>query len=66
MSDNNDVLAAIKLQTRHQLSFWDAMIVQSANVLGSDIIWTEDLSHSQRINQTMIQNPFVPPSVLSP
>jgi predicted nucleic acid-binding protein len=58
MSDNNDVLAAIKLQTRYRLSFWDAMIVQSANVLGCDIIWTEDLSHGQRINQTVSQNPF--------
>ena len=55
----NDVLEAIKLQTRYQFSFWDAMILQSANVLGCEVVWTEDLSHGQTINQTLIRNPFI-------
>jgi predicted nucleic acid-binding protein len=54
----SDVLAAIDLQGRHQLSFWDAMMVQSANALGCQVVWTEDLSHGQKIDQTLIQNPF--------
>lgn len=54
----NDVLAAIKLQTQFQLSFWDAMIIHSANVLGCAVLWTEDLNHGQQINKSLIQNPF--------
>jgi predicted nucleic acid-binding protein len=53
-----DVLAAIDLQTRYQLSFWDAMILHSANSLGCKVVWTEDLNEGQTINQTMIRDPF--------
>lgn len=53
-----DVVAAIDLQTRYQVSFWDAMILQSANRLGCNLIWTEDLNHGQTIHQTTIRNPF--------
>lgn len=53
-----DLLAAIELQTRFQLSFWDAMILQSANALGCQVVWSEDLNHGQTINQTTILNPF--------
>jgi len=53
-----DVLSAIEIQTRRQLLFWHAMIVQSANPLGCKVLWTEGLSHGQMINQTTIQNPF--------
>jgi predicted nucleic acid-binding protein len=54
----SDILAAIELQIRYQLSFWDAMILQSATVLSCGVLWTEDLSHGQMINQTTIRNPF--------
>jgi predicted nucleic acid-binding protein len=37
-----DVLDAIRLQTRYQLSFWDAMIIASALQLGCQTIWSED------------------------
>jgi predicted nucleic acid-binding protein len=53
-----DVLEAIDLQVRYQLSFWDAMIVQSASSMGCGVLWTEDLSHGQKINQTVIRDPF--------
>jgi predicted nucleic acid-binding protein len=54
----SDVLAAIDLQNRYQLSFWDAMMLQSAGSLGCTVVWTEDLNHGQMINQVLIQNPF--------
>jgi predicted nucleic acid-binding protein len=53
-----DVLEAIDLHVRYQLSFWDAMIVQSASSMGCGVLWTEDLSHGQKINQTVIRDPF--------
>lgn len=53
-----DVLEAIRWQERHQLSFWDAMIVYSANALGCTTLWTEDLNAGQQIEGTLIATPF--------
>lgn len=36
--DVDDILAAIRLQTRFQLSFWDAMVVTSAIKLGCAVL----------------------------
>jgi predicted nucleic acid-binding protein len=54
-----DVLDAIALQDRYQLSFWDAMIVASAMALGCEILWSEDLSPGQSFATVIIRNPFV-------
>jgi len=53
-----DVLAAIALQRRHQLSFWDAMIVESAAQLGCAVLWSEDLHRDLRVRGVRIRNPF--------
>jgi predicted nucleic acid-binding protein len=53
-----DVLDAIRLQERHQLSFWDAMIIASALQLGCQTIWSEDLNPGQVFDQVTIENPF--------
>jgi predicted nucleic acid-binding protein len=54
-----DIVAAAQLSVRHQISFWDAMVVRSALETGSEIIWTEDLQHGQKIESVEIRNPFV-------
>lgn len=53
-----DVLSAIQIQQRYQLSFWDSLIVRSANQLGCSLIWTEDLNDGQQIEGCAIQSPF--------
>jgi predicted nucleic acid-binding protein len=53
-----DVLSAIQIQQRYQLSFWDSMIVRSANQLGCRTIWTEDLNDGQKIEGCAVQSPF--------
>lgn len=53
-----DILSAIQIQQRYQLSFWDSMIVRSASRLGCSIIWTEDLNSDQLIEGCKIQTPF--------
>jgi predicted nucleic acid-binding protein len=54
----NDVLAAIDLHQRAQLSFWDAMVVQSAAELGCGLLWTEDMNDGQLLRGVRIRNPF--------
>jgi len=56
----NDVLQAIDLQHTYQLSFWDAMIVQSAASLGCAQLLSEDLSHGEIYGKVQVINPFQP------
>ncbi|MBA2460691.1 MAG: PIN domain-containing protein [Actinobacteria bacterium] len=53
-----DVIAAIELHERHDLSFWDAMIVQSAAALGCDVLYSEDLNAGQRYEDVHVVDPF--------
>jgi predicted nucleic acid-binding protein len=53
-----DVLAAIDLQLRHRISFWDAMILQSAIQLGSTVLLSEDLNPGQIYDGVRVRNPF--------
>lgn len=52
------LLAASDIQEKHQLSFWDAMIVACAVQGGADVLLTEDLNHGQMIEGVRIENPF--------
>jgi predicted nucleic acid-binding protein len=54
----DDVIAAATLSNRHQLSFWDAMVVRSAAELRCDTLWTEDLSDGQVVEGVQLSNPF--------
>ena len=56
--DADVVLAAIDLATRHQLSFWDAQIVQAAVTAGCSSILTEDLSDGAMLGGIRVENPF--------
>lgn len=56
--DGNDVLAAIDLHQAQRLSFWDAMVVNSALRLGCGRLYTEDLDAGQVISGVQVVNPF--------
>jgi predicted nucleic acid-binding protein len=56
--DADDLLQAIDLQQRHQLAFWDAMIVQSARSLDCKLLLSEDLNHGQIYGTMTVINPF--------
>jgi len=56
--DATDVLRAIEIQQRYKISFWDAMIIQSAKVFGDAIIWSEDLNPGQAYERVKVVNPF--------
>ncbi len=56
--DADDVVAAIRLHERDRISFWDAMIVQSAATLGCDMLYSEDLNAGQRYEGVLVVNPF--------
>jgi predicted nucleic acid-binding protein len=53
-----DVLAAIDVTGRWQVSFWDAMILTAAERAGARVVWSEDLSHGQSYDGVAVKNPF--------
>lgn len=50
----------IKLHKKYNFSFWDSMMIAAALENHCSIIYTEDLSHGQLIeNRLQIVNPFI-------
>lgn len=57
--DTSDVLSAADLHQRYQVSFWDAMVLQSAARLACAVVWSEDLNPGQSYQGVRVLNPFV-------
>lgn len=55
---SEDLIAAIEIHQRYQISFWDAMILRSAQQCNCELVWSEDLSNGQQYGITKIANPF--------
>jgi predicted nucleic acid-binding protein len=49
---------AISISVLNQISFWDALIVSTAEAAHCEILLTEDLNHGQTIHTVRIENPF--------
>ena len=56
---SEDILGAINFQQRYRISFWDAMILWSAQQLGCHTLWSEDLNPGQEYAGLVVENPFV-------
>jgi predicted nucleic acid-binding protein len=52
------VLEALTIETRHQVSFWDALILQAAGSSGATILYSEDFSDGQTYGTVRVVNPF--------
>ncbi|MBI5194097.1 MAG: PIN domain-containing protein [Nitrospirae bacterium] len=52
------IMQAIEVMKDYTLSFWDCLIICAAKVAGCSIIYTEDLSHQQIIENITIINPY--------
>jgi predicted nucleic acid-binding protein len=50
---------ALALQGRHQLSWYDSLIVCAAIEAECAILYSEDMQHGQRFGALQIQNPFL-------
>jgi len=49
---------AIDCSLINRLSFWDSLIVVTAESAHCEILWTEDLNHGQVIRGVLIENPL--------
>ena len=56
----DSILDALDLEARYQVSFWDAFVIQAAQVGGAEILYSEDLSDGQRYGTVRVKNPLKP------
>ena len=56
--DSRLVLSAIHRGRDNQLSFWDALIVQSAIEGHASTLYSEDMQHGQLFDSLRVVNPF--------
>ena len=54
-----DLLRAVRLQRRYEISWWDALVVNRAVELGCGVLSSEDLADGQRYGSMKVRNPFV-------
>ncbi len=58
VNDGESILEALDFETRYQVSFWDALVIQAANACDADVLYSEDLSDGQRYGTVKVRNPF--------
>ena len=53
-----DILAAIDLHRLYGFSFWDALILRSAQQAGCAVLFSEDMQEAREVDGLRIVNPF--------
>ena len=49
---------ALGIRARHQLSWYDSLIVAAASEAKCSVLYTEDMQHGAKIGSVRIENPF--------
>jgi predicted nucleic acid-binding protein len=57
--DRSDLFSAMDLHRELHISFWDAMLIQSARRLNCRVLWTEDFSNGRSYAGVTARNPFL-------
>lgn len=52
------IVAALSIEGRYKISYWDALILQAAESCGAAILYSEDLSDGQRYGAVEVVNPL--------
>jgi predicted nucleic acid-binding protein len=55
------VLDALEIMKRHEVTFWDAMILEAAGRSGASILYSEHLATGQRYGAFQVVNPLAGP-----
>lgn len=52
------ILAALSVEARYKVSYWDALILQAAETCGAAVLYSEDLASRQRYGPVEVVNPL--------
>ena len=55
------VWRAIDIHKSYQTSYWDSLIIATAELAGCKTIYSEEFNHSQKYNNIRVINPFKSP-----
>ena len=55
---SDSVMAAIELQQKHRMHWWDALILEAALRVNADILVSQHGQHGQRFGKLVLENPF--------
>ncbi len=58
VNGGESILEALDLESRYQVSFWDALVLQAAHASGAAILYSEDLSDGQTYGSVRVINPL--------
>lgn len=58
VNTGDSLLAAIEIEDRYGIAFWDALIVQAATHAGAEVLYSEDLGDGQEYGVVRVVNPF--------
>jgi predicted nucleic acid-binding protein len=58
VNTSESIRDALNLESRYQVSFWDALIIRAAQVSRADVLYTEDLNHGQVFGSVRVVNPL--------
>jgi predicted nucleic acid-binding protein len=50
------VLQALTIESRYQVSFWDALILQAVGSSGATVLYSEDLAEGQTYGSVRVVN----------
>jgi predicted nucleic acid-binding protein len=59
VNTSESIRDALNLESRYQVSFWDALIIRAAQVSRADILYTEDLNDGQVFGSVRVVNPLI-------
>jgi predicted nucleic acid-binding protein len=66
VANNADsIVRALRIETRHKISFWDALIIEAAQTAGAEILYSENLEDGQVYGAVRVVNPFQKQKALS-
>jgi len=57
VNSGESILDALDLEARYRISFWDALVLHSANASGAEVLYSEDLSDGQTYGSVRVVNP---------
>jgi|ERR1019366_9471630 predicted nucleic acid-binding protein len=58
VNTSESIIRALDIESRYQISFWDALIVQAAERSGAAVLYSEDLAGGQKYGSIGVVNPF--------
>jgi predicted nucleic acid-binding protein len=58
-NDPTSVVAALDIESRFKISYWDALIIHAAWRAGAAVLYSEELGNGQRYESLQVVNPLL-------